>query len=319
MATHLSFFTILRKLILLFRGILFYPYYYFISRKTDCFHWQRLIKLYFSTGFYISMQTKYYGHYKILKHFALSHFNTIVEHGVYASDSDVTLKYDLLWQQSIFPINIVTFSKQRQDVIESYIVQKNRKNIKTFSVGPYIKYANNFLAPEKLAELKKELGKILLVYPLHSIEVATYQYNTEDFIKQIEAVKHDFDTVIISCYWYDLTKNAHLPYIHKNYKIACSGRREDPFFLNRQKDLMSLCDMVMSNGVGTHVGYAIAMDKPCYIPYLKSELIGKVNIVKETNQDEKYEQFRSIAQAFRNYSFEITPEQRQLISFWWGE
>ena len=64
------------------------------------------------------MQTRYYGQYKILKNFGLSRINTIVEHGVYASDSEVTLKYDLLWQQNIFPINIVTFSKQRQEVIE---------------------------------------------------------------------------------------------------------------------------------------------------------------------------------------------------------
>lgn len=295
-----------------------YPFYYLISRKTDFFNWQKLLKLRFSTGLALSMQTRYYGHHKILKKLNLSAINTIVEHGVYVSDSDIALDCDLFLQQNIFPVkNIVTFGERRKAVVEDYLKRKNKKNINVTAVGAYINYADNFLPAHKLANLKKELGRVLLVYPLHSIETAHFMYDTQKFIDEINKVKNDFNTVIVSVYWHDLLLGAAKPYIEAGYKIACAGRREDPFFLNRQKDLLTLSDMIISNGTGTHIGYATALNKPCCIIRQETKFM---NAKPETDRPQPISnQFAAIADYFSKYSFEITPEQKHVVALWWGE
>ena len=293
------------------------PYYHAKSGKTDFFNWEKLLKLKFVTLPAISAQTKYYGHYKILKKFGVSYINAIIEHGVYVTDADISLDYDLLLHQKLVsPHYIFTFSNKRKLFVEDYLHRKNKKNIKVIVLGPYIHYADNFLPENKLKDLKKKLGKILLVYPLHSIENAKYVYDPQIFVDKIKQIANDFDTVLVSCYWHDLTTGVQDYYTKAGFKIVCSGRREDPFFMSRQKDLLTLCDMVISNGMGTHVGYAVSLNKPCYIIPQKTEFVHNTNMNHPS--EEKKRDFYAIANCFSQYSFEITDEQRKHIEYWWG-
>ena len=67
----------------------------------------------------------------------------------------------------------------------------------------------------------------------------------------------DYDTVLISMIGYDIQQGFDKKYRNKGYRIVSSGTRNDPYFLNRQRDLMELADMTISNNIGTHIGYSI--------------------------------------------------------------
>jgi hypothetical protein len=43
--------------------------------------------------------------------------------------------------------------------------------------------------------------------------------------------------------------------------VACNGHRSNPWFLDSLRTLLELSDGLASNAFGTHLGYAVALDK----------------------------------------------------------
>ena len=106
-------------------------------------------------------------------------------------------------------------------------------------------------------------------------------------------------------------------YKSEGFVVVSNGHRSDPQFLSRQKDLIELSDMMMTNGLGTHIGYSICMNKPVYFYKQKIQLkaddgksISDSNILNETEAE-----FVSI---FDKFAFEITEEQKSLVKYYWG-
>lgn len=58
----------------------------------------------------------------------------------------------------------------------------------------------------------------------------------------------------------------------KGYTIVCPGNRFDPRFLSYQRDMIELSGMTMSNDLGTHIGYIVALNGPHYMFKQKVEL-----------------------------------------------
>lgn len=143
-------------------------------------------------------------------------------------------------------------------------------------------------------------------------------------MREIDRVGKDYDSIFVSMYWVDIVNGKHKIYKDKGYTIVCSGNRFDPRFLSRQKDLIELSDMTMSNDLGTHVGYSVALNRPHYMFKQKVEL----NLVKEdakivaelrkTRSDFDNEH-DLIQKAFGEYRQVITEEQRKLVAFYWGD
>ncbi|RGZ30770.1 hypothetical protein DW991_22365, partial [Bacteroides thetaiotaomicron] len=225
-------------------------------------------------------------------------------------------------------------------------------------IGPYIAYARPLLDSNELKSLKKTLGKTLLVFPSHSIDKMTTQFdNTDftlkktlgktllvfpshsidkmttqfdntDFTKEILRIKknNDFKTVIISMYWKDICEKAELcrAYEDLGFKIVCSGHKNDINFLSRQKSIIELSDITMSNEVGTHIGYCIFLEKPHYlysqeISYKESlaEVIKAENINNDLMQSQLKDKF-IVGKAFSSYSEEINEEQKKIVDYYWG-
>jgi len=220
-----------------------------------------------------------------------------------------------------FADTIVTFSEYRKTIIEKKVKKK------VVVIGPYIKHVAPLLSQEQLAEMKKELGKCLVVFPSHSIESTEAGFDIDTTIIEIERVKRllDVSTVIICMYWKDIQLQKFHSYLLKGYKITTAGHSFDYYFLNRLKSIISLADFTMSNNVGTHVGYCISLNKPHYIFRQEVKQI-KLNsdFERELTQRNKkdyitYNNAREeIAEMFSDLSPSINQDMRLLVERYWG-
>lgn len=188
-----------------------------------------------------------------------------------------------------------------------------------YVVGPYIYYARSALS-EYNANLEKErLGKTLLVFPVHSTVDIKSDYNLNAFCDQIEQIRVDkrFDSIRICIYWKDFNEGLNTYYQNKGYECVSAGNFYDPMFLSRLRALIETSSMTMSNSVGTHIAYAIALNKPHYL--WSQELVYKApsKFLKLEKMDKVYG-YKEIYKAFGVYSEQITPEQSKVSKYFFG-
>lgn len=259
-----------------------------------------------------------YGNNKAIESITHRRFNLVcdyLEHGVCFHDTpESTVLMGYATRPGIK--HIYTYSEHRKAIIEEFLRMKNIKK-DVIAVGPYIAGAKNFHSQEELLQIKHKYGKILLVYPSHSIDTALAKYDEQSLIDEIRKHEDLFDNIFICLYWKDiLNQNRLQHYIDNGFTIVCNGLGSDPNFLSRQKDLISLADMVMTNGLGTHIGYAVYLNKPVYFyqqNHYYTDASGKVSDVPKLKIIEN-----TFITAFCSFSFTITTEQRELVKEYWG-
>ncbi|BAO75049.1 hypothetical protein [Winogradskyella sp. PG-2] len=214
---------------------------------------------------------------------------------------------------------IMTLSSKR----EAYIKKATVKPV--FKIGPYIHYAEDLLSDDELRTLKKELGKVLMVFPSHSIKNIEAAFNNDELIAYIESKKEDFDSVVICLYWRDAHNKVLVEsYVDIGYKIMSAGHVHDTNFLSRLKSIIKLSDFTISNSVGTHIGYITFLGKPQVI-------IGQTidyNVSKNDNRafDQRNKaatetlksETEEILNAYSSYDFHITEQQLKIADKYWG-
>ena len=151
---------------------------------------------------------------------------------------------------------ILTFSNYREKFIRNEYPLK-----KIIKIGPYIHYANAILNEKNYSDVKQKLGKILLVFPFHSIDGVLSDFDIKEFLKIIEEKRKGFDSVIVCLYFKDIQLGRANEYIEKGYKITTAGHINDACFLNRLKSIIELSDYIISNGVGSHIVYGLYLNK----------------------------------------------------------
>ena len=291
----------------------------FSLRKTDYFHYEELTKKEFPAPTSFASVT-IYGNYKAVAQLKKSAFNFIteyLEHGCSFS-SDINSIELLGYANRPFIRKIYTFSNNRKATIEKYLKSKKLKR-EVIPIGPYIKGVKFFKTENELLKLKEKYGRILLVFPSHSIETVKSEYDHDEFAKEILRVSSDFDSVFICLYWKDIQLRSF--YLDKSPKlhIVTAGHRSDPKFLSRLKDLISLSSHTMSNNIGTHIGYSVCMEKPHYLYTQKSDYINTENSSK-VNVDSSYYDIKEVfCSQFGTYESEITSAQLKLVKKYWGD
>lgn len=237
-----------------------------------------------------------------------------IEHGVYFGDYvDPKETY-----KTRLPA-VITFSKNREKHIKKYTTKP------VFCIGPYINYVDGILNEDDMSGIKQELGKTLLVFPTHSIDRVESKFNIQELIDYVEFIKtkHKFDTVIVCLYWKDIELNKDIPYLDQGYRVVTAGNRNDSNFLKRLKTFIQLSDYTISNSVGTHVGYCIALNKPHHIFGQEIRHIGdSINDVKsesiDTNKLTREKEMNEVLNEFCNYSEHITNNQIKICNKFWG-
>lgn len=308
------FYKFLIKVYLLFvRGRYFlYIYYNFKNKNRDFFDYKLLSKDYPVCNLRGEDNNNFYGHQIILEKYFNKRLRGVIEHGIYFGE---TILEEAYTKSKI----IYTYSAYRKNVLEKKIDKKIE------ILGPYIKYADQYYCVEKLNQIKANLGKVLLIFPSHSVDKVNSQFNIKDFIQKVLNYSQNYDTVLICMYWKDINLKRDHIYIKHGFKIVTAGHRSDPKFLNRLKSIIYLADMVITNDIGTHVGYIISEKKPLYIALqkikregegLEKEFRGRNNENYRLKLDkEKIE----IANAFNFFDEKITEAQQKIIEKYWGK
>lgn len=257
----------------------------------------------------IYMQNTFYGIASTIKKFAgipqENQFRVPIEHGINLYHESVNL-YEIGSPGNY----IVTMSKYRKSVIE----KKSEKE--AIMIGPYIAYAGEYYSAERMEYLKKQKGRTLLVFPTHSTKKFEQEYDTNIFIEAIERVKKDFNTVMVCMYWKDIALGRWKMYKDKGYEIVCAGHLYDQSFLNRLRTIFGLSDAVILNDTGTGLGYAVYLDKPCYIIEQNINQIGK-DSNKSLGRVWGKEHFE-LLDAFHEPDFILTKQQKDLCSYIYG-
>lgn len=260
-----------------------------------------------------------YGHAHYLKKYAgINHdLNAYLEHGLFWGGM---VHAD---QKHWYTNRVITFSKIRKQAIEHKLPGQQ-----AICVGPYIHYASSLYDDKRMQQLKKELGRVLLVFPSHSIVNQTREFSLEDFITEINRIKEGFDTVLISLYYLDALNAEQVKfYEDQGFRIVCSGHRYDRHFISRQRTILELADVTISNSVGTHVGYCTHLNKPHYIFKQKSSMrstsekeVQRHESMYDGNEKEVSEmQKNEVAEAFSTYRpNEISNEQKEVVEKFWG-
>ena len=300
-----------------------YLYYNHKVRNIDYFDYEKLVYPNHKVPYGFASVLNY-GNWKAVAKLKGSRFNLIkdyLEHGLsFFEDINAVPAIGYIDRKTIR--TIYTYSDKRKETIEQYLKSRNFQK-KVIAVGPYVLGADFFHSEKELKEIKDKHGKILLVIPVHSMEGASAQYSANDFIEKILEIRDKFNSIFICAYWKDLLSTD--PFIElckkNNFTIVSNGHRSDPMFLSRQKDLIFLSDMIMTNGIGSYIGYGISMNRPVY--YYDQEYQYQLednpfeNLVK--NNEEHLTQIKhKFGVIFGQPTFEISEEQKQFIQEYWG-
>ena len=295
------------------------PIQMFLSNHTDFFEYRRLLKLRFFCNPFMLRENSFYGNLQAVRNSGGLGFGSRIEHGVFFAEN-LDLDSEGAFTPSTISFfclrRIYTFSERRRRLVLRFI-EKKGLNMDVYAIGPYIHYAKHFLPANKIVDIKNRLGRVLLVYPQHSIEDVSYSYDAEVVISRINQMRRDYDSVLVSLYWVDILHGIAPTYEAAGFTVVCAGRREDANFLSRQKDLISVADRVLSNSVGTHIGYAIALGKPCTL-FRQSVKISSADNVNPLRQEVFQKNIDMFYSAFDGVSSAITPKQQELVDEFFG-
>lgn len=125
----------------------------------------------------------------------------------------------------------------------------------TEAIGPWIAYARQIQASEKLLQLRRDLGPTRLVVLVHS-------WDRVERPPCIDAVAHEvrdggYCSVIRLRHW----KDPKIEVLPPEWVLACNGYRSNPSFLDCLLTLLELSDGLASNSFGTHLGYVVALER----------------------------------------------------------
>lgn len=284
--------------------------------NLDLFDYQNLAK---TLPFYPIepvRDSNYYGYAHAIKNFLGEEklLGYALEHGLYLGNYVPKASYLRTTEA------IITFSEYRKQNIRN-----NGINKKVVDIGPYIHYADSLLDRDSLKKLKNNLGKVLLVFPSHSNIHYSVQINSDLFIKKIQEIAKEYDSVMVCLYYKDIQNGNYLPYKNAGFRIVTAGHYLDINFVRRLKTIILLADFTISNEIGTNLGYCICLGKPHYV--IKQEVHRytekKVEITAATYRNKNEQMTLSSAQdeiydAFSVCRTEISSKQYQVVDKYWG-
>lgn len=244
-----------------------------------------------------------------------NYINALAEHGYFFGT------YVQEMEKITYAKKLLTFSDVRKKHIESVIKDKE-----VYPIGPYVHYAPDYYDEKRFAEEKEKLGRTLLVFFSHSGTGESVSFDLDALIEKINSIRKEFKTVVISLFWSDINPDIEKRLIGEGYKIFSSGHRYDYYFLSRQKTMIKLADMTMSNSTGTHLAYCSYLNKPHWIVRQEIKTIAldekgvaniaisemqRKDIVNQQENDELYK-------AFAEYNEVLTEEQRMVCDKYFG-
>lgn len=173
-------------------------------------------------------------------------------------------EHGINWQEQDFPFYSKTnlHSLVFQGRYKNEMIHKKRPNLPIYNIGPYVYYAKPYYTKKFFETTKQKNGKTLLLYPLHTCEGATAEYDRAEFVKKIvDRFKMKYNTIMISVYWNDIDDPLYDAFEAEGMQLVSAGYRGDQKFISRLRTIIELSDMTAGNHLGTHIGYCLALNK----------------------------------------------------------
>ena len=254
-----------------------------------------------------------YGIGEILKEYSgfKGYSNAYIEHGVFFGNH-VQFDQKIHWTKKI-----ITFGNIRREHLKNHDIRKS-----IIPVGPYINYAKNNISADEFTTLKSSLGKVLLVIPGHSSTNYQASFDTHKLIEEARTIGKRFKTIVVLMYYRDLEcRRRYQPYLDAGFRVYSAGHKFDPSFMNRLRTIISLADYTISNTVGSHIGYCVALGKPHYLINQRFEELATSSI-----ENDLYSEFHEIrlrelddvSVEFRKFTSTISEGQLKVVEKYWG-
>ncbi len=247
----------------------------------------------------------------------------IIEHGLYFGNNTAKVGNLSEWELGC----ILTLGDYRKELIN-----REYPDFYCETIGPLIHYAD--IDIDYMNTLKDKIcrdKRTLLFFPVHGNENFAPIYDARVTLNKILSIADEKNcyNIIICVYYENINMYGKICDEMKNDRITITtcGNRYDEKFLCKQKALISLADITMSNSLGTHIGYCIYMNKPhILLPQnfsyegnekeIKREF-GKAN--RSENWEKDYKKEERLFQEIFSIKYEkITDEQLRICEYYWG-
>lgn len=258
----------------------------------------------------------WYGHASVIKRYAGIDpgcpIKGVIEHGIAFSG-----KVEQFEAHAPLPVAFVT-SVSRMKAFNA-ASQKT-----TFILGNYFSYTPYLSSLEELERERKRLGRTLLVMPAHSTHHIEALYDIHAYCGALSELGKDFQTVQVCLYWKDVLRGMAEVYRAYGFEVVTAGHMYDKYFLPRLKSIMDCASVVTMNFIGSHVGYAVYLNKPVHylsIGPVKSKLAddGDPSVfIPDFELVPQYPGQRMLIEQMKELRSDIPNELKQLVGEIWG-
>jgi hypothetical protein len=132
-------------------------------------------------------------------------------------------------------------------------------------VGPLVLYAHA-LAPSEIPSVRR-----LVFFDAHSSDYLTASYDVGAAVARLEELRDEFEEVVVCLYWRDILLGRAELYRRHGFRCVTAGHIFDPRFLFRLAEIISSASVVLTDSVGSHLLYALALDRPVWLEHSPTE------------------------------------------------
>ena len=205
------------------------------------------------------MSNEGYGHEHWLKEYSgyRGDISAQIEHGVYFG-RNVSPYVNVIpneWEISAF----LTYGPYRK-----MLIRDAYPNAFVQAIGPYIQYAKtNTKYREELRGSLLPGQKTVVLIPAHSVANGRIVFSHETLIQKSKRYARDrgIRNLVVCLSPMDINGSLANMYRENGFVVATCGDAANDF-LPRQRAIFELADTTLSNAMGTHIGYSIAMGVP---------------------------------------------------------
>lgn len=279
-----------------------------------------------ASSFYpLVRNNRFYGDEELIRNYSNTNEDlyAIIEHGLYFGNNSSKVGNDFEWELGC----ILTSGDYRKNLISDFF-----PNYLCETIGPMIHYAKAEQTYKD--DLRRKLvanRKTLLFFPVHGNEFFTPEYDTEQTLNKIIEIadRHDCYNIVVCVYYGNMNLFNHIANKLNNDRITITtcGNRYDSSFLMKQRAMIELSDITVSNNLGTHLGYCTYLGKPHILLPQNFSYIGNKTAIesdfggsnRSNNWKSDFEKEKKRFQGLFNGDSEvITEEQRKLCDYYWG-
>ena len=127
-------------------------------------------------------------------------------------------------------------------------------------IGSPIIYADN-LRPQRKLNLKSGT----LVFPCHSSEFQTVEYEVQLFIDFLKNLPNKFKPLYVVLYWADIARGLHNIFLRNQFKCFCAGHIFDYNFIFNLMELFRHSKHTITNAFGSHCYYSNFFGNPVFV------------------------------------------------------